>query len=51
MANHKRKAGYKQKRSCGLCKPWKRVGNSRKLERRKPVLSNSGNALISNPLP
>lgn len=29
MANFKRKAGYKSKRSCGLCKPWKRIGNSR----------------------
>jgi hypothetical protein len=27
MANFKRKANYKSKRSCGLCKPWKRWGN------------------------
>lgn len=32
MANHKRQAGYKMKRSCGLCKPWKRNGNSKKME-------------------
>lgn len=38
MANHKRKAGYKKSRSCGLCKPWKRIGNSNKMEARKPVL-------------
>ena len=38
MANHKRKPNYKTKRSCGLCKPWKRVGNSKKMERREAVL-------------
>jgi len=29
MANHKRKANYKASRSCGLCKPHKRVGNGK----------------------
>lgn len=28
MANYKHKAGYKRSRSCGLCKPHKRVGNA-----------------------
>lgn len=36
MANYKRKSNYKSNRSCGLCKPWKRTGNSNKLERRNP---------------
>lgn len=34
MANHKRKQNYHTSRSCGLCKPHKRVGNSK--ERVKP---------------
>lgn len=29
MANHKRKSNYRRHRSCGLCKPYKRSGNSR----------------------
>lgn len=37
MANHKRKANYKSSRSCGLCKPWKRVGNSTKLCTRREL--------------
>jgi len=34
MAKHKRKPNYQSSRSCGLCKPHKRVGNSQ--ERVKP---------------
>ena len=34
MSNYKRKANYQASRSCGLCKPHKRVGN--KKERVKP---------------
>lgn len=29
MSNHKRKANYQASRSCGLCKPHKRVGNNK----------------------
>lgn len=35
MTNHKRKPNYKSSRSCGLCKPWKRVGNSKKMTKIK----------------
>jgi hypothetical protein len=29
MANHKRKPNYHASRSCGLCKPQKRLGNGK----------------------
>ena len=39
MANHKRKANYRSRRSCGLCKPYKRSGNhSQRWEGKKPDL-------------
>ena len=33
--NYKRKSGYKNTRSCGSCKPWKRLGNAKGREKEK----------------
>ncbi len=33
--NHKFKGNRNQHKGCGLCKPWKRIGNSRKMATKK----------------
>ena len=37
MKKH-RKPGWSRKRSCGLCKPWKRAGNSKKFAIKRELI-------------
>lgn len=37
----RRKPGWNRKRSCGLCKPWKRVGNSKKFATKRELIEKS----------
>lgn len=45
----RRKPNAKAHRSCGLCKPWKRIGNSRKMATRKQLTSDEVQATMKDP--